>query len=160
MIHNHERYIDHVCYIVSSFMCLYLTESTNGRYLNFNLIIVRTLSAEGQVALIIGGTASGPSVELYSPDGKCQHRLPDIPIGGLYYDRPALAFINDKILSCAGHSQNINSTVSKPTFTVAIRLTNKSRFGQFLGKSDPPNEFGESGRPEFPLIIPMMERVG
>ena len=66
----------------------------------------------GQVALIIGGTSpNGPTVELFSPDGKCQHQLADIPTRGTYLYGPALAYIENKIFSCGGRGYGI-TTVS------------------------------------------------
>ena len=66
----------------------------------------------GYVALIVGGVGHGPAVEVYSPDGKCQHQLASIPTGGLYQYVPTLAYIDGKILSCAGIGSG-NATVSK-----------------------------------------------
>ncbi len=65
----------------------------------------------GYVALIVGSSDQGPAVEVYSPDGKCQHRLADIPVGGAYLHLPTLAYIDGKILSCAGDAVG-NSTAS------------------------------------------------
>ena len=76
------------------------------------------VSDKGFVALIVGG--DGPAVEIYSPEGKCQHRLPDIPIGGIYLHIPTLSYINGKIMSCAGHSARQNNTVSKSTFSLIM----------------------------------------
>ena len=76
------------------------------------------VSEKGFVALIVGGDMYGPAVEIYSPEGKCQHRLPDIPIGGSYLVLPTLSYINGKIMSCAGHSASQNNTVSKSTFSL------------------------------------------
>ena len=59
---------------------------------------------EGQVALIIGTLGLGPAVEVYSPDGKCQHQLANIPIEGSTLRLPTIAYIDGKILSCAGFS--------------------------------------------------------
>lgn len=77
------------------------------------------VSEKGFVALIVGGKY-GPAVEIYSPEGKCQHRLPDIPIGGSYLRIPILSYINGKIMSCAGESALQNNTVSKSTFSLIM----------------------------------------
>ena len=76
------------------------------------------VSEKGFVALIVGGDSYGPAVEIYSPEGKCQHRLPDIPIRGSFLHIPTLSYINGKIMSCAGHSASQNNTVSKSTFSL------------------------------------------
>jgi hypothetical protein len=65
----------------------------------------------GYVALIVGSSDQGPAVEVYSPDGMCQHRLADIPVGGAYLHLPTLAYIDGKLLSCAGDAVG-NSTAS------------------------------------------------
>ena len=78
------------------------------------------VSEKGFVALIVGGDRYGPAVEIYSPEGKCQHRLPDIPIGGISLHIPTLSYINGKIMSCAGHSARQNNTVSKSTFSLIM----------------------------------------
>ena len=78
------------------------------------------VSEKGFVALIVGGDMYGPAVEIYSPEGKCQHRLPDIPIGGSYLVLPILSYINGKIMSCAGYSAFQNNTVSKSTFSLIM----------------------------------------
>ena len=78
------------------------------------------VSEKGFVALIVGGDGYGPAVEIYSPEGKCQHRLPDIPIGGIYLNIPTLSYINGKIMSCAGYSARQNNTVSKSTFSLIM----------------------------------------
>ena len=61
------------------------------------------ISATGDVAFIVGGNGL-TSVEVYSPEGKCQHRLSDIPIEGDSFMLPVLAYIDGKILSCAGNT--------------------------------------------------------
>ena len=58
----------------------------------------------GYVALIVGTNEFGPAIEIYSPDGKCQHQLAHVPIDGTLFHLPAIAYINGKILSCGGHS--------------------------------------------------------
>ena len=60
------------------------------------------LFTDGFVAFVVGGELSG--VEIFSPDGKCQHRLADVPINGSYYHFPVLALVDDGILSCSGHT--------------------------------------------------------
>ncbi len=55
----------------------------------------------GIVALIVGG--DGPTVEVYSPNGDCQHQLPNIPTVSGGFHLPAPAYINGKLLSCGGH---------------------------------------------------------
>lgn len=62
------------------------------------------MNVVGFVALIVGSGGHGPAVELYSPEGKCQHRLSDIPIEGDSFILPVLAYIDGKILSCAGNT--------------------------------------------------------
>ena len=52
------------------------------------------------MALVVGGDELGPSVEVISPDGKCQHRLPDIPAGRPFLDTPTLPYIEDNIFAC------------------------------------------------------------
>ena len=78
------------------------------------------VSDKGFVAIIVGGAGVGPAVEIYSPEGKCQHRLPDIPIGGIYLHIPTLSYINSKIMSCAGYSATQNNTVSESTFSLIM----------------------------------------
>jgi hypothetical protein len=63
----------------------------------------------GFVALVVGGVF-GPFVEVYSPEGKCQHRLTEIPIGGTKLHYPVLALIDEQIFACAGFSDG-NGTV-------------------------------------------------
>ena len=62
------------------------------------------------MALVVGGN-TGPVVEVYSPEGKCQHRLSDIPIGGTAFNTPVLAFIDENIFACAGIVNGGNGTV-------------------------------------------------
>jgi hypothetical protein len=52
----------------------------------------------GFVAFVVGGN-NHKDVELYSPDGNCQHSLSPIPVSGY---ESVLAFIDDKILACGG----------------------------------------------------------
>ncbi len=49
------------------------------------------------VAFIVGG--NNKNVELYSPDGNCQHTLKPIPNGAF---EPILAYIEEMILACGG----------------------------------------------------------
>jgi len=64
------------------------------------------------VAFVVGGNNNG-SVEVISPNGKCQHQLPDIPIGlyYTYFTTPVMAYIDGKILVCAGDSGNTGGSV-------------------------------------------------
>ncbi len=51
--------------------------------------------------MVGGDTDQGKNVEIYSPDGGCQHLLREIPdsyLDGFY--RPILAYIGGKILAC------------------------------------------------------------
>ena len=47
-------------------------------------------------------------MEVFSPDGKCQHQLASIPVNGSYLHYPVLAYIDGKILSCAGDTPSAN----------------------------------------------------
>ena len=50
---------------------------------------------------MVGGFDQGHNeVEIYSPNGKCHHGLAPIPEG---YNHPILAYVDNKILSCAGY---------------------------------------------------------
>jgi hypothetical protein len=53
----------------------------------------------GQVAFIAGGWNSLSAVELYSPNGDCQHLLAPLPIPLMQY---ILVRFKDSILACAG----------------------------------------------------------
>ena len=54
----------------------------------------------GFVALIVGGYTY-TEVELFSPEGRCQHRLTPAP---LLLEEPVIAFIDEKVLACdQGH---------------------------------------------------------
>ena len=66
------------------------------------------------MALVVGGdpNSGGASVEVFSPEGKCQHLLSSIPVGGTYLHIPVLSYIGGNIFACAGHS-NGNATVNK-----------------------------------------------
>ncbi len=65
------------------------------------------------MALVAGGHVSaGSSVEVFSPEGKCQHLLANVPVGGSHWHIPVLAYIEGNIFACAGHS-NENATVKK-----------------------------------------------
>ena len=59
------------------------------------------------MALVVGGQSTR-SVELYSPSGKCQHRIADIPIVGNQLYTPSLAFINDQIIACPSYTNDTN----------------------------------------------------
>ena len=56
------------------------------------------------MAFVVGGDQTEHAVEIFSPDGKCQHRLADIPINGSFYHIPVLALVDNGILSCGGHT--------------------------------------------------------
>ena len=60
----------------------------------------------GFVAIVVGGELNGTAVEIFSPDGKCQHRLADIPKNGSYYHIPVLALVDNRILSCGGRADS------------------------------------------------------
>ena len=64
------------------------------------------------MALVVGGFNNG-SVEVLSPDGHCQHQLADLPLGSyeLFFHIPVLAFIDGKILACAGDTDIGGGTV-------------------------------------------------
>ncbi len=62
------------------------------------------------MALVVGGNDT--SVEVFSPEGKCQHLLSSIPIGGAKYHIPVLAYIDEKIFACAGYTREGNGTVN------------------------------------------------
>jgi hypothetical protein len=58
----------------------------------------------GQVALVVGGDISGSSitsVEVYSPEGRCQYNLPvlPLPLSGL-----TLGLSNNYVLACSGYN--------------------------------------------------------
>jgi hypothetical protein len=76
------------------------------------------------VALVVGGEY-GPFVEVYSPEGKCQHRLSDIPIGGNSFYFPVLALIDENIFACAGSSAG-NGTVYVINYSNNIKLNCKA----------------------------------
>jgi len=52
---------------------------------------------------MVAGSKNGyhRTVELYSPNGKCHHSLANLPSGAM---DPVLAFVDNKILSCAGQN--------------------------------------------------------
>jgi len=64
------------------------------------------LDTSGFVAFVVGGFGH-KEVELYSPDGTCQHSLAPFPVSGSEYFEPVLAFMDEKILACGGR-QNKN----------------------------------------------------
>jgi hypothetical protein len=63
------------------------------------------LDTSGFVAFVVGGSVH-KEVELYSPEGNCQHSLAQIPVSGSQSYEPVLAYIDDKILACAGYEPN------------------------------------------------------
>ena len=81
-------------------LCFYLHLSLKSGY----------VISGGFVALVVGGNDFGVCVELYSPEGKCQHSLSEIPTGSTFLHSPTLAFIDEKIYACAGQSDG-NGTV-------------------------------------------------
>jgi hypothetical protein len=72
------------------------------------------LFSERFVALVVGGQNNG-SVEVLSPDGKCKHQLADVPLGSYepFFHIPVLAYIDGKILACAGDTDIGGGTVQK-----------------------------------------------
>jgi hypothetical protein len=72
------------------------------------------------VALIVGGLR-GSSVEVYSPEGKCQHLLSDIPIEATYFKQPVLAFVDNKIIACAGDSDGTGTVNLKKYIKCSVR---------------------------------------
>ena len=50
----------------------------------------------------MGGNTYWSQVELYSPDGNCQHELAKINVS---QSEPFLAYIDEKIISCGGHGK-------------------------------------------------------
>jgi hypothetical protein len=54
-------------------------------------------------------------VELYSPDGHCQHNLAPITVSGSESYEPVLAYIDEKILACAGYEPNKNCYLYHPS---------------------------------------------
>jgi hypothetical protein len=67
----------------------------------------------GFVALVVGGN-DHKEVELYSPEGNCQHNLAPIPVPGSQSHEPVLAYIDEKILACAGYKPNKNCYIYHP----------------------------------------------
>jgi N-acetylneuraminic acid mutarotase len=59
------------------------------------------LDTSGFVAFVVGGNVH-KEVELYSPEGNCQHSLAPIPVSGSESYEPVLAFTDEKILACGG----------------------------------------------------------
>ncbi len=59
------------------------------------MIVIKSAFVLDYVALVVGGQYS-KSVELYSPSGKCQYKLADIPITDNQFYTPSLAFINNE----------------------------------------------------------------
>ena len=58
----------------------------------------------GQVAFIGGGWPSRRSVEVYSPNGDCQHLLAPLPIQMESY---IMRRYSDSVIACAGNLFNI-----------------------------------------------------
>ncbi len=71
----------------------------------------------GFVALIVGGS-DGATVEVYSPNGDCQHQLPNIPSVSGYLRYPTPAYIDGKLLSCGGH----------PESSATVRIISRIKF--------------------------------
>jgi hypothetical protein len=61
--------------------------------------IVFELLLIGQVAFITGGWSGVSSVELYSPNGDCQHQLAPLPVDLMYH---VLEKYGNTIIACAG----------------------------------------------------------
>jgi hypothetical protein len=59
----------------------------------------------GSVALIVGGEGKF-DVELYSPEGLCQHLLAQVPGSMTEFWRPVLAYLDGKIMACHGSENN------------------------------------------------------
>ena len=55
---------------------------------------------DGFVAFVVGHSQTGHAVEIFSPDGKCQHRLADIPINGSNFQSLVIALVDNGIFSC------------------------------------------------------------
>ena len=60
----------------------------------------------GSVALIVGGEGKF-DVELYSPEGGCQHLLAPVPGRMTEFLRPVLAYLGGKIMACHGSENNV-----------------------------------------------------
>ena len=72
------------------------------------------MSVQGQVALIIGTSESGPAVEVFSPDGNCQHQLASIPALVTSWSYPTIAYIGGNILSYGG-DKSVSYTICYPS---------------------------------------------
>ena len=57
----------------------------------------------GQVAFITGGWSNLKSVEVYSPNGDCQHSLASLPI---HVEEHIMFRYGDTVLVCAGLQKN------------------------------------------------------
>ena len=98
-------------------------------------ILITDLVSIGFVALVVGGEGKF-DVELYSPEGKCQHVLAKVPGRMTEFWRPVLAYLGGKIMACHGSENNVycwEYETSKNTWSV---LTNsKTNHNHFPGKS-------------------------
>ena len=85
--------------------------------------------------MVVGGEGKF-DVELYSPEGKCQHVLAKVPGRMTEFWRPVLAYLGGKIMACHGSENNVycwEYETSKNTWSV---LTNsKTNHNHFPGKS-------------------------
>jgi hypothetical protein len=66
----------------------------------------------GYVALVVG---NGLSVELYSPNGNCNHKLANFPIS---CDNPVLVYVNAMIIACSGGKSCWEYNVKEDNWTV------------------------------------------
>ena len=77
----------------------------------------------GHVAFVVGGS-NNKNVEIYSPDGNCQHKLYPIPFqtqSSLY--GPVVGYIDEKIYVCGGvEKKNVGSTMSWTTAGLCTQL--------------------------------------
>ena len=56
-------------------------------------------TVSGFVAFVVGG-GGHDEVEIFSPDGNCQHRLASFPLSPIR--QPVLAYIDNQVLACGG----------------------------------------------------------
>ena len=54
----------------------------------------------GYVAFVLGGSLL--DVELYSSEGKCQHKLASLPSISISFNDPVMVLINNQVLACGG----------------------------------------------------------
>ena len=89
----------------------------------------------GSVALIVGGEGTF-DVELYSPEGGCQHLLAPVPGRMTEFLRPVLAYLGGKIMACHGSENNVYCwayEISNNTWSI---LTHSTVYkNHFPGKS-------------------------